>query len=47
MQAEFKQIEQEDGVARQDLELKFEKIKVERLADYQDRLRNAGGSKDF
>jgi hypothetical protein len=34
LQAETKEIEKEDAVARKQLELKFEKIKVDKLADY-------------
>jgi len=37
----------EDNQLRVDLAKKFDQMKIEKLADYQDRLRNAGGTKDF
>lgn len=41
------ELDQEDVLARQAVNIKFEKIKQDKLADYQDKLRNAGGTKDF
>jgi len=40
-------LEADDFKAREELNKKFEQIKIEKLADFQDRLRNAGGTKDF
>lgn len=45
--AEIERLELEDNQLKQELEKKFDQIKLERLADYQDRLKNAGGTKDF
>ena len=45
--AEIERLELEDNQLKQELEKKFDQMKLERLADYQDRLKNAGGTKDF
>ena len=40
-------LDQENDTAKENVSKKYEAIKVDKLADYQDRLRNAGGTKDF
>lgn len=45
--AEIAKLESEDSLLKQELAKKFDQMKLERLADYQDRLKNAGGTKDF
>lgn len=47
LKVEMQALEEEDKIARENLAHKFEKVKSDKLADYQDKLRNAGGSKDF
>jgi len=47
LKQEMEQLEEDDKTARNNLTKKFETIKTDKLADYQDRLRNAGGTKDF
>lgn len=47
LKQEIEQLEQEDKVARQDVTKKFDAIKIDKLADYQEKLRNSGGTKDF
>merc|ERR1740117_396919 len=44
---EMEQLDTEDVSNKQNVAKKYETIKHDRLADYQDRLHNAGGSKDF
>lgn len=43
----MQQLDQEDNTLRQNVTKKYETIKQDRLADYQDRLHNSGGNKDF
>jgi len=45
--AEIVNLEREDNQLKQDLSKKFDQMKLDKLADYQDRLKNAGGTKDF
>lgn len=45
--AEIAQLESEDSLLKQELAKKFDQMKLDKLADYQDRLKNAGGTKDF
>lgn len=47
LKQEIEQLDQEDHTARENLTKKYETLKSDKLADYQDRLRNAGGTKDF
>lgn len=47
LKVEIEALDQEDVLARENVQRKYDAIKVDKLADYQDRLRNAGGSKDF
>lgn len=47
LKVEIEELEVENETAKQNVVKKYETIKTEKLADYQDRLRNAGGSKDF
>jgi hypothetical protein len=47
LKQEMEELDDEDKTARQNLTKKFETIKTDKLADYQDKLRNAGGTKDF
>lgn len=44
---EIASLENEDNQLKVDLSKKFDQMKIDKLADYQDRLRNAGGTKDF
>ena len=45
--AEIEKLELEDSLLKQELAKKFDQMKLDKLADYQDRLKNAGGTKDF
>ena len=45
--AEIAQLESEDTLLKSELAKKFDQMKLDKLADYQDRLKNAGGTKDF
>ena len=45
--AEIAKLESEDSLLKQELAKKFDQMKLDKLADYQDRLKNAGGTKDF
>lgn len=47
LKVEMQQLDQEDNTLRQNVTKKYETIKQDRLADYQDRLHNSGGNKDF
>lgn len=47
LMVEMEQLDTEDVSNKQNVAKKYETIKHDRLADYQDRLHNAGGSKDF
>ncbi len=44
---EIASLENEDNQLKVNLSKKFDQMKIDKLADYQDRLRNAGGTKDF
>lgn len=44
---EIASLENQDNQLKVDLSKKFDQMKIDKLADYQDRLRNAGGTKDF
>lgn len=47
LKQEIEALEQENVLSHEKVTKKYETIKADKLADYQDRLRNAGGSKDF
>lgn len=47
MKGENVALDTEHESLKQAILKKFDKVKQEKLADYLDRLRNAGGSKDF
>lgn len=47
LQVELKNLEEENITMKKNIEKKYENIKTERLADFQDKLRICGGHKDF